>query len=38
MIMEMLIRFIQDYCIEHDDEFQEWRKKKQHATEKDEDC
>lgn len=34
--MEILIRFIQDYCVEHDAEFQEWRK--QHATEKDEDC
>lgn len=33
---EVLIRFIQDYCIEHDDEYQEWRKK--HATKKDEDC
>lgn len=34
--MEMLIRFIQDYCIEYDAEFQEWRKR--HEAEKDEDC
>lgn len=33
--METLIRFIQDYCAKHDDEFQQWKKEQEAKREKD---